>query len=175
VEWASGGTLFLKELGGVGHDFQARLLRVLKDSEMSRVGDACAIRTDVRVLAATASDLSLRVRADHFLPDLYDRLNAVIIDLPPLRERKEDLPLLVDHFVRKFNGHTNKAVDGASPEVLARLRDYDWPGNVRELRSVVQEAVILCATTTLQPEDLPTAFGRMPPAWMVSAAPLAHR
>jgi DNA-binding NtrC family response regulator len=160
VEGASGGTLFLKEIGGLGIDLQGKLLHLVRDSEMRRVGDSQTIRTDIRLVVATASDLSLRVRADRFLPDLYDRLRAVPIDLPPLRDRKEDIPLLADHFIRKFNALSNKTVSDASREALERLRGHDWPGNVRELRNALERAFLATEAPAIRVEDLPPPLRR---------------
>src|SRR5205823_5237025 len=131
-ELAQGGTLFLDEIGTLKAELQAKLLRVLQEREIERVGGTRSIKIDVRVVAATNVDLKEAMRAGSFREDLYYRLNVVPIEVPPLSERFTDVPLLVDHFVRRYTREFNKRVDGLSHEALTALKEYRWPGNVRE-------------------------------------------
>jgi transcriptional regulator with PAS, ATPase and Fis domain len=158
VEVASGGTLFLDEVGDTSLNLQSKLLRVLEDSETRRLGDNRTIRTDIRILAATNRDLAALVRQERFRADLYYRLNVVTIVVPPLRERKDDIPLLAEHFLRKYNALNHKQVTGIASEVQERLREYDWPGNVRELENVIERAVTLNTKSTVMLEDIPEAI-----------------
>jgi DNA-binding NtrC family response regulator len=154
-ELAQGGTVFLDEIGSLRLDLQAKLLRVLQEREVERVGGLRPIPVDVRVLAATNVNLRQAVRARAFREDLYYRLNVVPIHLPPLRERRDDITLLIDHFVRKIGRECNRDVRGVSAgarEVLAR---YPWPGNVRELENVIHRAVVLSRGPVLQLQDFP--------------------
>lgn len=154
-ELADGGSLFLDEIGEISPKLQLNLLRVLQEREFHRVGGEEPIRVDVRVIAATNKNLEQAVREGSFREDLYYRLNVISIHLPPLRERKEDIPLLVDHFVEKFNIESGKRVKGVSEEVLQILIEHDWPGNVRELENVIERAVIINRGGIILPEDLP--------------------
>ena len=154
-ELAQGGTVVLDEIGALRPDLQTKLLRVLQEREVERLGGARPIPVDVRVLAATNTDLQAAVRNGTFRDDLYYRLNVVNIHLPPLRDRREDIPLLVDHFVRKIArecGRDVQGVSGAARDLLAR---YDWPGNVRELENVIHRAVVLATGRVLQLHDFP--------------------
>jgi two-component system, NtrC family, response regulator AtoC len=154
-EQADGGTLFLDEVGDLALEAQAKLLRVLQERQVLRLGSRATRPVDVRVIAATNKDLTREVRAGHFREDLYWRLNVVPIRLPALRERREDLPLLIDHFVDRFNRELGLAVRSIAPEARRLLCDYDWPGNVRELENTVCRAMILCEGDTLTIADLP--------------------
>ena len=154
-EAAEGGTLFLDEIGDISSLLQLKLLRVMESREFERVGDNRTRRADVRLVAATNADLAGKVRAGSFREDLYYRLNVVNIHLPPLRERKEDIPLLVEHFVDEFARAMGKDIRGADPEVLERFLRHHWPGNVRELRHAVEHACILCRGPLLLPGHLP--------------------
>jgi len=154
-ELASGGTLLLDEVGDMSLTLQAKLLRVLEDSETRRLGDTRTVRTDVRLIASTNKDLARLIREEKFRSDLFYRLNVVSITLPPLRERKEDIPALVEHFIRKYNAHAHKTVADAAPEVLASFQTYTWLGNVRELENVIERAVILNSKSRIMLEDLP--------------------
>ncbi|MGN6135808.1 MAG: sigma-54 interaction domain-containing protein, partial [Aureliella sp.] len=154
-EQCSGGTLFLDEIGDMTPLTQAKVLRVLQDGRFERVGGNETIRTDVRVIAATNRDLEQMVAAGEFRADLYYRLSIVTITLPPLRERGEDLPLLIDHFLRRFSPELGKEVDRIAPDALEVLRRYTWPGNIRELQSVIREALIVSTGPTLLPDFLP--------------------
>ncbi|MBI2156448.1 MAG: sigma-54-dependent Fis family transcriptional regulator [Candidatus Rokubacteria bacterium] len=154
-ELAQGGTLFLDEIGTLKPELQAKLLRVLQEREIERVGGTRPIRIDVRVVAATNANLDEAVARGAFREDLYYRLNVVPIHVPPLRERADDIPLLVEHFVRHLAQAFNRPVEGVSPEALAALRQYRWRGNVRELQNVIERCVVLAEGPTIQLNDLP--------------------
>jgi two-component system nitrogen regulation response regulator GlnG len=154
-EQAQGGTLFLDEVSDLSAGTQAKLLRVLQDQCFERVGGEETIRTDVRVLAATNKDLEKEVAARRFRSDLFFRLNVFSIHLPPLRERRDDIPLLTDYFVRLLARSLSRSVHGIAPEVRDRLVQYDWPGNVRQLQSVLKYAIIRAAGEVLTLECLP--------------------
>ena len=154
-ELAQGGTVFLDEIGSLRPDLQTKLLRVLQEREVQRLGGARAIPVDVRVLAATNADLQQAVKNGTFRDDLYYRLNVVNIHVPPLRERREDIPVLVDHFVRKLARECGRDVQGVSAEARELLARYDWPGNIRELENVVHRAVVLTTNRILHLHDFP--------------------
>ncbi|HEX2874134.1 MAG TPA: sigma-54 dependent transcriptional regulator [Polyangiaceae bacterium] len=154
-ELASGGTLFLDEIGSIPVEMQVKLLRALQESEFERVGGVRTIRVDVRLIAATNSDLKKEIAQGSFREDLYYRLNVVPIRLPSLRERASDIPLLGLHFIRKFNARLKKNIDGIEPAALARLTSYPWPGNIRELENVIERAVLFCDGDELHLGDLP--------------------
>jgi DNA-binding NtrC family response regulator len=141
----------------VSLETQAKLLRVLQEREFMRVGGIDIIKVDVRVIAATNVDLSLAVQEGRFREDLYYRLNVINIHLPPLRERKEDIPLLAEFFARKYREENNKVISGISPEALKSLMDYHWPGNVRELENAIERAVVLSQTGVIDHDLLPDA------------------
>jgi DNA-binding NtrC family response regulator len=143
-EVADGGTIFLDEIGTMSLETQAKILRVLQDRKFMHLGGVHELQVDVRVIAATNIDLHLLVREGKFREDLFYRLNVITVDLPPLRSRTEDIPLLVGHFLEKFSRENGKAVSHISPEGLRPLMDYGWPGNVRELENVIERAVVLC-------------------------------
>ena len=155
LEVADGGTLFLDEVGELAPVSQAKLLRVLQQREFERVGGTRTIRVDVRVVAATNRNLEEAVRAGAFRQDLYYRLNVVSFEMPALRERREDIPLLASYFAAKYAAKFKRKVTGLSPEARACLSSYDWPGNVRELENAVERAVVLGSTERVLPEDLP--------------------
>jgi two-component system response regulator AtoC len=154
-EEADRGTCFLDEVGDISLSIQAKLLRVLQEHEIKRVGGTETIKVDVRVVAATNKDLERLVEEKKFREDLYYRLNVVSIYLPPLRERPEDIPLLIDHFLRKYATQNQKPLVHISPEALDLLSKYRWPGNVRELENVIERAVTLTQSGIILPEDLP--------------------
>jgi two-component system response regulator AtoC len=154
-ELAHGGTLFLDEVGTLRIDLQAKLLRALQQREIERLGGTRTIPVDVRVIAATNVDLKQAVRAREFREDLYYRLNVVPLGVPPLRERKDDIPALVDHFIRKYAQEFTKDVRSVSPGALPALAAYDWPGNVRELENVIERSVALASRPVIRLEDLP--------------------
>jgi DNA-binding NtrC family response regulator len=157
-ELADGGTLFLDECGDLPSEVQVKLLRVLQEREFERVGGSETVRVDVRVVSATHRDLEQQIADGKFREDLYYRLNVFPITLPPLRDRLEDLPRLVEHFVAKFNRTTGKTVRGFDPSAIAALQSYAWPGNVRELENVVERAIIVARGQEVSGGDLD--FGR---------------
>ena len=163
---ANGGTLFLDEIGEMPMQLQAKLLRALQQGEVQRVGSDSPITVNVRVLAATNRDLRLEAAQKRFREDLYFRLNVISIDVPPLRQRGEDIPLLAAHFLQRFAGRNRKSIKGFAPQALDSMLRYPWPGNVRELENAVERAVILCNG------DLIT--GRELPANVIDASPLAE-
>ncbi len=156
-EIAAGGTLFLDEIGDISPKLQLDLLRVLDAREFRRVGGSQVIKTDVRIIAATNRDLKKLVESGSFREDLYYRLNVIPVTLPPLRERKEDIPLLVEHFLAQFRTEMRKPLEGISAEALEMLMAYDWPGNVRELRNVLERGAVLARGPILTPLELELA------------------
>ena len=156
-EVADGGTIFLDELGEMSLVLQAKLLRVLQEQEFERVGGTRPIKVDVRLVAATKRDLESAIKDGGFRQDLYYRLNVVSLKLPPLRERREDIPLLASYFATKYANKCKRQVRGIAPEARALLTAYDWPGNVRELENAIERAVVLGSTDLIRPEDLPEA------------------
>jgi DNA-binding NtrC family response regulator len=154
-ELAQGGTLFLDEIATLRSELQAKLLRVLQEREIERVGGTRAIKIDVRIIAATNADVPAAVRAGTFREDLYYRLNVVHIGVPPLRNRADDIPFLVEHFVRRYVHESGKQIENLTPEALEMLRAYRWPGNVRELQNVIERAVVLTDGPTIGVDDLP--------------------
>ena len=154
-ELAHGGTLFLDEVGSLRVDLQAKLLRALQEREVERLGGTRTIPVDVRVIAATNEDLRGLVRARAFREDLFYRINVAALTIPPLRERKEDIPFLVEHFIRKYAREFKKEVRGISRGALPPLDAYDWPGNVRELENVVERCVALATRPVIRLDDLP--------------------
>jgi len=154
-EVADQGTIFFDEIGTVGVETQAKLLRVIQEREFMRLGGTETIKVDVRILAATNADLRKSVLAGHFREDLYYRLNVINICLPPLRERKEDIPHLVEHFLKKFGEENGRLGLQFSPPAMKAIMDYDWPGNVRELENAVERAVVLASGPALGVDILP--------------------
>jgi len=148
---ADKGTLFLDEIGDLPLELQPKLLRVLQEQEFERLGSSQTIRVDVRVVAATNQDLSRLVANKQFRADLYYRLNVIPIFLPPLRKRAQDIPLLVEYFVKKLSARLNKPVDSIPEEVMEILKAHDWPGNIRELQNVIERAVVLAPDSVLRP------------------------
>jgi Nif-specific regulatory protein len=155
LEEASGGSVFLDELGELAPGLQAKLLRVLQEREFERVGGTRSIKTDIRLIAATNRDLEEAVREGNFRRDLYYRLNVVSVVLPPLRQRRDDIVQLANHFIQKHSRGVGRQVTGISEEVRTYLVNYDWPGNVRELENAMEHAVVLGSTELILPEDLP--------------------
>jgi DNA-binding NtrC family response regulator len=153
-EVAEGGTIFFDEISNIGMNIQAKLLRAIQEREINRIGSSKAIKVDVRILAATNEDLAESVRRGKFREDLFYRLSVVPIRLPPLRERKEDIPLLVNHFLQKYNKRAKKNIAGVSSQVLKALKEYDWPGNIRELENTIERAVVLSRGDGIELEDL---------------------
>jgi len=154
-EEADGGTLFLDEIGELSLTTQAKILRFLEEKEFNRVGGSKMIKVDVRLITATNKDLIQLIKKGGFREDLYYRINVVPIILPPLRERKEDIPLLVDHFIKKFNEENHKNVKGVQPEALELMINYEWPGNVRELENLMERVIALTPNEYIQPKELP--------------------
>jgi transcriptional regulator with PAS, ATPase and Fis domain len=157
---ADGGTIFLDEIGDISAAMQVRLLRVLQERVYEPLGSVDPVEVNVRVLAATHRDLAEMVREGTFREDLYYRINVVRLELPTLRERREDIPLLVDHFVERFNRLQDKGVLGISDEVLALLMGYDFPGNARELENIIEHAFVLCSGGLIEFEHLPPELRR---------------
>ncbi len=152
---ADGGTIFLDEIGDITPHMQMRLLRVLQEMEFERVGDSVPVKVDVRVVVATNSNLPEKVRKGTFREDLYYRLKVVELSLPPLRERREDIPLLTEHFIKKFNAQFNREIVNVSPEVMELFMGYRWPGNVRELEHQLEHAFIHCRGQQITVAELP--------------------
>jgi two-component system nitrogen regulation response regulator GlnG len=169
-EQVSGGTLFLDEIGDMPLALQAKMLRLLQEQAFERVGGNETVRTDVRLIAATHRDLKASSEAGTFRPDLYYRLGVFTIHLPPLRERGDDLPLLVRHYLRRFSRELGREAEEAAPEALERLRGYSWPGNIRELQSVLKQALLKASGPTLLPAFLPDLPGRPAEAGPSAAA-----
>jgi len=155
IELADGGTLFLDEIGELSPNLQVKLLRVLQEREFERVGGARPIKVDIRLLAATNQDLEKAMKEGRFRPDLYYRLNVISIVLPPLRERRDDIPLLAHYFTAKYCERSNRPVMEIASETRAYLINYDWPGNVRELANAMERAVVLGSGEVIRPEHLP--------------------
>ena len=153
-EIANQGTLFLDEIGDMSLDIQAKLLRVIEEQSFERVGGTKRISSDARIIAATNKDLEQAIRDGHFREDLYYRIHVVRFHLPPLRERKEDIPLLITHFLGKYNQKYQTHIAGVEPDVLDVLMAYDWPGNVRELENMMNNAVLLCENHLITREDV---------------------
>ena len=154
-ELADGGTLFLDEVGDIPLETQVKLLRVIESQEFDRLGGKETLKVDVRIISATNQDLERKIREKSFREDLYYRLNVISILIPPLRERKEDILLLVDHFIKKANQKCGRAIKGITPEVKDIILNYDWPGNVRELENVIERGVVLSRTDVIDKGDLP--------------------
>ena len=155
---AEGGTLFLDEVSEMSPGMQVKLLRVLQEREITRVGGDEVIKVDVRVIAATNKDLIKEMDAGHFRDDLYYRLNVVTINVPPLRERREDIPLIAQHFLKMFAERNHKSIKGFTPQVMDRLLKYNWPGNVRELMNAVERGVVLSRSDYLNEGELVLAL-----------------
>jgi transcriptional regulator with PAS, ATPase and Fis domain len=155
LELAHGGTLFLDEIGEIGMRMQIDLLRVLEDRVFYRVGGTQPIEADFRVIAATNRDLETAITQGIFREDLYYRLNVISFRMPPLRERKEDIPLLADHFLNRYSQETNKSMDGIQRAAMDEMMLYDWPGNVRELENAIERAIVIGKQRKIPSEDLP--------------------
>lgn len=154
-ELADGGSIFLDEIDAFSPALQVKLLRVLQEGEFERVGDNKTLKVDVRVIAATNQDLQELIAQNKFRKDLYYRLNIISIEMPPLRERKEDIPLLIIDFIKKHTKHLSKKINEISDDTLKILMNYNWPGNIRELENVIERALILSKGPAITPEDLP--------------------
>lgn len=160
---ANGGTLFLDEIGELPLDMQVKLLRALQESEIDPVGAKRSVKVDVRIVSATNRDLEGQVKAGAFREDLFYRLNVFPIEAPSLRERREDIPALIEHFVARFNAEEGKRVMGAGPDTLALLTAFEWPGNVRQLENAIYRAIVLADDPWLQPHDFPAISGLAAP------------
>jgi two-component system NtrC family response regulator/two-component system response regulator HydG len=176
-EVADRGTLFLDEVGELDPGTQVKLLRFLQEHSFERVGGNQTIKVDVRLIAASNRDLEQAVQDRHFREDLFYRLNVVVVRVPPLRERKSDIPILVDHFIREYARENAKAVQEIEADALARLMSYDWPGNVPELENVIERAVVLSTTEVITREDLPEVLRQdmgdpKAPSFFVPGTPL---
>ena len=174
VEVAERGTIFLDEIGEMNQTMQVKLLRVLQDRRFRRLGGTEEVQADIRVIAATNQDLEKMVAEGRFREDLYYRINVIQVHLPPLRDRREDVPLLADHFLTKYTKAAGKTVNGISHEAQELLAAYAWPGNVRELENVIERAVALEQTPLVLPESLPTqvrTLGGTPSKGVGSPAP----
>nr|MBK7068578.1 sigma-54-dependent Fis family transcriptional regulator [Deltaproteobacteria bacterium] len=165
---AHGGTLFLDEISEITPAIQVKLLRVLQEREFERVGGNETLKVDVRIIAATNRDLAGMVRDGRFREDLYYRLNVVNLSLPPLRARRADIPLLADHFLRRYSAEAEREILGFTHEALMALQEHNWPGNVRELENTIERAVVLCTGERIELEDL-----TLPPSLTMSSAPVA--
>ncbi len=178
-EQADGGTLFLDEVGDMSPSTQAKILRVLQEHEFERLGGTRTLKVDVRLIAASNRNLAGMVASGHFREDLYYRLNVVSIDMPPLRERKEDIPALTAFFIRRFSGELKKKIDGIEPDAEKMLMRYNWPGNIRELENAIERAMLLTEGTSIGTGDLrlgeaisTTADGEAPPLVRIPPAGL---
>jgi Nif-specific regulatory protein len=169
-EMADQGTLFLDEIGDLSLATQVKLLRVLQERTFERVGGNRPITVDVRIIAATNADLEEAVRAGSFREDLYYRLNVVPIVLPPLRQRREDIPLLVGHFLQRFNTENRKNLK-ISSAAMDLIVGYDWPGNVRELENCIERMIVMTRSDVIAPEDVPVPISRVRPAITTNPAP----
>ena len=167
---ANHGTLFLDEVGELPLDMQVKLLRALQEGEVDPVGAKRPVKVDVRIISATNKDLAQLVADGRFREDLYYRLNVFPIEAPPLRERRDDIPALVDRFISRFNAEEGRSVRGAAPETIQLLQGFDWPGNVRQLENSVFRAVILCEGSLLKPEDFPQIAALRPRAPVMAPA-----
>jgi two-component system response regulator AtoC len=161
-EVAHQGTLFLDEIGELSLATQAKILRFLEEKEFNRVGGSKTIKVDVRLITATNKDLNQLIKKGSFREDLYYRINVVPIVIPPLRDRKEDISLLIDHFINKFNVENNKNVKGFSKEASELMMQYEWPGNVRELENLVERVIALTSNESIQLSELPLSFKNIP-------------
>ena len=154
---AEGGTIFLDEIGDISAALQVRLLRVLQERTYEPLGAVSSVKADVRIIAATNKNLEKQVKDEKFRDDLYYRVNVVKLSLPPLRDKKEDIPLLVDRFISRFNRLHNKNIGGVTDEVLAILLGYDYPGNIRELENIIEHCFVLCQDEIIEAKHLPTS------------------
>jgi len=157
-ELANGGTLFLDEIGEIDQNIQIKLLRVLQERQFERVGGEETVETDVRLVAATNKDLKAEIEKGNFREDLYFRLNVVNINVPPLRERKDDIPIMAASFLKEIAAENGKTIEGIHEKAYSRLYAYDWPGNIRELRNCIESAVVMCRNPVIAVDDLPPAL-----------------
>ncbi len=155
-ELANGGTIFLDEIGDISPALQTRLLRVLQERTFERVGDSKSIKVDVRIISATNQDLQSKIADKTFREDLYYRLKVMDIHIPPLHKRPEDIPLLVNYFIKQFNRRFSKKIQGVDDNVTRIFQNYMWPGNIRELEHIIERAFVVCRQPVIGEEDLPT-------------------
>lgn len=160
-EMADGGTIFLDEIGNISPKIQMELLRVLEDKKFFRLGGSKEVKADFRTIAATNKDLEAAMKDSEFRSDLFYRLNVFVIEIPPLRERKSDIPLLAQHFFKIFTSQMNKPIANISSDAVKVLIDYDWPGNVRELENAIERAVVVCKSKEIRPSDFPFFHARL--------------
>ncbi len=163
-ELADKGTIFLDEIDAFSSALQVKLLRVLQEGEFERVGDNRTLKVDVRVIAATNQNLQELIHQGKFRKDLYYRLNIISIEIPPLRDRKEDIPILLEEFIKKHSKHTSKKIEGISQEAQSILMNYNWPGNIRELENIIERAIILTKERIIGPKDLPEFLRNIKPS-----------
>jgi DNA-binding NtrC family response regulator len=173
-ELAHGGTLFLDEIGEIPIEMQVKLLRVLQESEFERVGGIKTIKVDVRLVTATNRDLLQEIGAGTFREDLFYRLNVVPIHIPPLRDRKEDISLLVEHFITKFNERLRKQIESIDEDAVSRLVAHPWPGNIRELENLMERTVLFCEGPQIHVSDLPPEISHLAPVVLSHPAPAPH-
>ena len=152
--------MFLDEIGEVTPSIQVKLLRVLQEGEFERLGGTRVIKSNVRIISATNVDLANAIKQKKFREDLFYRLNVITIDIPPLRERREDIPLLINHFLKIYQKQNNKKIDGISEEAQDAMIGYRWPGNVREIKNVIERAVVLTQDRVITQKDLPEKYFR---------------
>lgn len=167
-ELADGGTIFLDEIGEIDAQTQVKLLRVLQERQFERVGGEKSITVDVRIVCATNRDLPKEIEKGNFREDLYYRLNVVHLDVPPLRERKDDIPLLMTSFLQQFNSENGRSIEAFSNQAKRALLGYEWPGNIRELRNCIESAVVFARTSVIEVEDLPVHIGKAQNASSIS-------
>ncbi len=154
-EQANGGTIFLDEIGDMSSDLQVKVLRVLEEREFERVGGAKSIKVDVRIVAATHRNLADEVKKGNFREDLFYRLYVIPVNLPALKERSSDIPLLVDYYIKKFNQHNNGNIEGITDDAMDLMAKYSWPGNIRELKNIIERIVVIKGEGRIMPSDLP--------------------
>jgi len=170
-ELADEGTLFLDEIAEIPVEMQVKLLRAIQENEFERVGGVTTLKVDVRLVCATNRDLTKEVEEGRFREDLFYRLNVIPIALPPLRDRREDIPLLIDHFIAKYNAKLGKQVGGISPGALSLISQHRWPGNIRELENVIERCLLFTEGPQIAPADLPEALVQKPGAVATSVPP----
>jgi DNA-binding NtrC family response regulator len=161
---ADGGTLFLDEIGEIPVEMQVKLLRAIQESEFERVGGLKTIKVDVRLITATNRDLEQEIQRGNFRDDLYYRLNVVPLQIPPLRKRTGDIPLLVQHIIKKFNERLKKTISGIADDALAALESHAWPGKIRELENVLERTILFCKSDRIERADLQLQLAAPPPA-----------